>query len=180
MASLRNVMEVCCNTIASSRTAVTLGLHKGMLQAPPALTKSVRQFAKVVEKADEAQTRTGENTWHRMVLHDAPRALGNTFIACMGATVIDGAHGGVAYSDVKKVFLDHHIDLCKDMTKKLCESEGTAIPEENVEPEELERFMNAGKNTVRVYSVIGPPDLVCQPCVPTGSQDQAPETEKQQ
>ena len=106
---LRKRLQACCNTVAYARTAVELGLHKGMLHGTPELQKSVRSFAKAVARSQEEfeKNRTNPYPWHRLLKHDAPRALGNTLIACLGATVMDGAQGVQSYSylDAKKVLV---------------------------------------------------------------------------
>ena len=38
-----------------------------------------------------AEEKEGKNPWPWLLRHDAPGALGKTFAACVGATVLDGA-----------------------------------------------------------------------------------------
>ena len=82
-----------------------------MIQASSELQKSVRSFAKAVSRSSN-----DANPWDRLLCHDAPRALGDTFLACLGAIVLDGAQGCQSYSylDAKKV-LEWHVVNCKNM-----------------------------------------------------------------
>ena len=103
--SLKQRLDACCNNVAYARTCVDLGLHKAMLECSPELEDRVSCFVKVYSKANKKD----ENPWHRLLRHGAPRALGNTFTACLGAIIMDGAHGGEssAYLDIKRLLVDH-------------------------------------------------------------------------
>ena len=112
---LRKVLNACCNNVAYARTCVELGLHKGMQGGTPELTRSVQSFAKAVERFNQEKLE-GENPWPRLLRHDAPRALGNTFVACLGAIVMDGAPAVQENPilDARKVLLEHVFN-CQDM-----------------------------------------------------------------
>ena len=111
---IRKVYNACCNNVAYARTCVELGLHKGMLHESKDLSRSIHSFAKAVARSKEDES--AEKGWERLLRHDAPRALGNVFIACLGAIVMDGAHSlsECSYSDARKLLIQHIRD-CKDM-----------------------------------------------------------------
>ena len=88
-----------------------------MLQATEELSKSVRSFQEAVRRSNSEFEVHGEYPWERLLKHDAPRALGDTFLACLGATIMDGGRGSQSYLDAKKVIYKH-IEACKDMPVK--------------------------------------------------------------
>ena len=75
---------------------------------------------RVGRNAPENGAVPSELSWERLLRHDAPRALGNVFIACLGATVMDGAQGVQEYSylDAREVLVQHDKD-CKAMVPNL-------------------------------------------------------------
>ena len=79
-----------------------------MLQGSAELSRSVSSFAKAVARANDE-----DDPWPRLLRHDAPRALGNTFIACLGATVMDAS-----YLDARRVSLKHAYK-CQGMPVKM-------------------------------------------------------------
>ena len=109
--------DACCNNVAYARTCVELGLHNAMIQGSPELERSVKAFANTVQHTLQAFEKTGENPWPRLLHHDAPRALGNTFVACLGAMVMDGGQfvqNPPSYTQVKKLLVKH-VQQCQNM-----------------------------------------------------------------
>ena len=164
----RKVYNACCNNVAYARTCVELGLYKGMLQGSKDLSRSIHSFVKAVARSKEDES--AEKGWMRLLRHDAPRALGNVFIACLGATIMDGAQGVQEYSylDARKV-LAQHIKDCKDMPvmevlpdKKENQSDGSW--------EMLKDLLKDGGNTLDGKQLAPPPPL----CVPWGTSDPIP------
>ena len=157
---LRKRLQACCNNVAYARTAVKLGLHKGMLHCTPELQKSVRSFAKVVERSDLEFENNEPNPypWHRLLKHDAPRALGNTLIACLGAIVMDGAEGGsgnLAYSDARHVLVDHVHD-CKTMP---IDERVLARPKakDDMSASDLVAIIQDARHTLNIKALLPPP-----------------------
>ena len=164
----RKVYNACCNNVAYARTCVELGLYKGMLQGSKDLSRSIHSFVKAVARSKEDES--AEKGWMRLLRHDAPRALGNVFIACLGATIMDGAQGVQEYSylDARKV-LAQHIKDCKDMPvmevlpdKKENQSDGSW--------EMLKDLLKDGGNTLDGKQLAPPPPL----CIPCGTPDPTP------
>ena len=152
---LRKRLDACCNNIAYARTAVELGLHKGMRQGSPELQKSVQSFEKAVARFKEDCYKTGTNPWHRLLRHDAPRALGNTFIACLGAIVMDGAQCVDSYFDAKKV-LEKHVADCKSMP---INEDAVTRPQECGEQSsaDLVAMLQDSRNTLCTRALAPPP-----------------------
>jgi len=161
---LRKRLDACCNNVAYARTCVELGLHKGMLQGSPELARSVRIFARLVETTREAYEKRGENPWPRLLQHDAPRALGNTFVACIGATVMDGAQGVQSYSylDAKKVLVKH-VEDCKNMPI----SDSVTLRPHDSEDITLANIKSLKDSRTLFFNALGTPS--------TGTQGGAPE-----
>ena len=164
----RKVYNACCNNVAYARTCVELGLYKGMLQGSKDLSRSIHSFVKAVARSKEDES--AEKGWMRLLRHDAPRAIGNVFIACLGATIMDGAQGVQEYSylDARKVLVQHIKDG-KDMPvmevlpdKKENQSDGSW--------EMLKDLLKDGDNTLDGKQLAPPPPL----CVPWGTSDPIP------
>ena len=111
---IQKVFNACCNNVAYAKTCVDLNLYLGMQRDSKELRGSIRSFVKAVTKSKDDES--AEKSWERLLRHDAPRALGNAFTACLGAIVLDGAQGVQEYSylDARKVVV-HHINSCKNM-----------------------------------------------------------------
>ena len=105
---LRGRWEACCNHVAYARTCVDLQLHQGILMNSAELKQSVLSFVNVVARA---KAKRDEDPWPRLLCHDAPRVLGDVFLACMGAVVMDGENG---YLHAKEV-LRKHVKECETM-----------------------------------------------------------------
>ena len=149
---IRKVLNACCNNVAYARTCVELGLYKGMLHGSTDLSRSIHSFVKAVARSKEDES--SEKGWERLLRHDAPRALGNIFIACLGATVMDGAHGvqQYPYLDARKVLLQHVRD-CKDMPvmEELPDKKGDQV---DGSWEMLKKLLEDGGNTLDGLSLI--------------------------
>ena len=96
----------CCNHLMYAHRCVLLKLHT-WLQVPTSsdeepepdpgtdLLQNVAAFAAIVRRVDLWASRTAQQTtwekgpWEHLVVHDAPRAVGDLFLACVGAVVID-------------------------------------------------------------------------------------------
>ena len=140
-----------------------------MCGGSPELTKSVQSFVRTVDRSKQ-----DENPWRRLLRHDAPRALGNTFVACLGAMVLDGRNNlqDSAYLDARKVLLNHVKD-CKDMVKLMpimADSEVSELRQHKGSWETLNSLVQDAGNTLN-SRVIAPPSPHCLPC---GSPDPTP------
>ena len=115
-ADLERRRLACCNHLAYAKSAVRLGLHENMLQLSPKLARAVRAFVRAVNKADAAWDRKRSNPWPALLRQGAPRALGDIFLACIGAMIMDCAQttGGCPYLEAEKVILQHILD-CDSM-----------------------------------------------------------------
>ena len=165
----RKVYNACCNNVAYARTCVELGLYKGMLQDSIDLSRSINSFVKAVARSKEDES--AKKGWERLLRHDAPRALGNVFIACLGATVMDGAQGVQEYSylDAREVLVQHVKD-CKDMPvmEELPDKQGTNQSDGSWEM--LHKLLKDGGNTLDGKQLAPPPPL----CIPCGTPDPTP------
>ena len=100
--------EWCCNHTAYAVTCVDLKLHLGMLLDSPALQKEIYDFARGVQ-SKEFQCKASRPALLAYWLEKGPpRALGDLFLACLGAMVLDGAKG---YDAATKV-MSAHIQNC--------------------------------------------------------------------
>ena len=139
-----------------------------MLHESTDLSRSIHSFVKAVARSKEDES--AEKGWERLLRHDAPRALGNVFIACLGATVMDGAQGVQEYSylDAREVLVQHVKD-CKDMPvmeelpdKQENQSDGSW--------DMLKKLLKDGGNTLDGKQLAPPPPL----CIPCGTPDPTP------
>ena len=101
--------EASCNHVAYAWTCVDLQLYKGIIAQSPALLKSIRSFVKVVARAtNDPSPQMG---WGRLLSHDAPRILGDVFLACIGAVVMDGGDGYLHAEEVVR----QHVHECSTL-----------------------------------------------------------------
>ena len=89
-----------CSHVSYANTCVLLNLHETLLDSSEELVTRVREFAELV------RSRCG---WNRLFRHGAPRALGDSFLACVGAVAVDGA---AQPTDVEQL-ADMHLEHCK-------------------------------------------------------------------
>ena len=81
-------LDVCCNHLACAVRCVKLKQHK-YIQTPmnmddSPLKEAIRKFERVVEQAER-----DDDPWARVVEHDAPRCLGDLFLASIAAVLLD-------------------------------------------------------------------------------------------
>ena len=109
---LEHFRAACCNNEAYARTCVRLGLHKGMREGSAELTKNVKTLVHAMQRSKQDE----QNQYPRLQDREAKRALSNTFVACIGAIVMDSAHNVQEHSflHARKVLLNH-IENCKTM-----------------------------------------------------------------
>ena len=88
VAGIETAVALCCNHAAYARACVLMDLHKNILHNSPQLQEAIDRFAKAVKAAERS---SGHFEELRRVLWglDAPRALGDVFLACTAAVFLD-------------------------------------------------------------------------------------------
>ena len=105
---LFTLWSACCSHVTYATSCVILNLHKGIRHDSQQLERSITHFANIVTQASLSFEDVENKPWPHILAHDAPRALGDAFIACLGAIVMDGSNG---YLQARKILLKH-IRLC--------------------------------------------------------------------
>eukprot|EP00930_Biecheleria_cincta_P031170 TRINITY_DN21631_c0_g2_i1.p1 TRINITY_DN21631_c0_g2~~TRINITY_DN21631_c0_g2_i1.p1 ORF type:complete len:1478 (+),score=338.07 TRINITY_DN21631_c0_g2_i1:79-4512(+) len=79
-------LRACCNHVSYAHSCVRLGLHKAVNHsAGKDLEDALKKFASKVLKSSELK-------WQSLFKSGAPKVLGDLFLACVGAIVMDSDH----------------------------------------------------------------------------------------
>ena len=89
----------CCNHVAYARSCVRHNLHVFLRHESDKLKQSISDF--------ELAARSNNATWEQLVQIGAPKALGDVFLACIGAVIIDDQ-----LDKVRPVIKQHVEDCC--------------------------------------------------------------------
>lgn len=89
----------CCNHVAYARSCVRHGIHGCLRHESDKLKQSISDFQLAV--------RSNSATWEQLVQIGAPKALGDVFLACIGAVIIDDQ-----LDKVRPVIKQHVEDCC--------------------------------------------------------------------
>ena len=92
--------------------------------------------------------------WEELIVRGAPKALGDVFLACIGAMVLDGPGGGRHAASHAKL-LDKHMQYCASFKPRRPDSVQHRTPED-VEVHELLQFLNRAGTTIRGVSLAPP------------------------
>ena len=112
---MRCKLLACCNHVAYARTCVKLGISDMLYHSSDTLRDSLRTFAQNVQNA---------KTRRALVRCDAPpKALGDTFLACVGAVILD-SHFCSAIP-----LMQQHVDLCAEFFMADPPSEAVCVAE---------------------------------------------------
>lgn len=108
LANFDREVTSCCNHLACAVRCVRLHLQKCCQFSPTDvdLKNSVTHFEGVLRRADK-----DEDMWPRLVANDAPRVLGDTFLAAIGAVLIDSTVAK-ATEDLRDL-IDDHVQECR-------------------------------------------------------------------
>ena len=118
-----------------------LGLHKALHHNAQELKPAVKGFAKAVERGAD---------WEELIVRGAPKALGDVFLACVGAVVLDAAVGRHAASHDK--LLGTHMQHCVRFKPRRPDSVRHRTPED-AEVHALMQFLNRAGTTLRNLSL---------------------------
>ena len=165
-ARLRGQALACCNHTAYARACVRMDLHEHILHTSPELQKAIDRFACVAQRAerDDAQRKAQREAGgayvdaspaqRRLIGHDAPRTLGDVFLACAAAVFLDTNWRTfqTIYRPVVEDLLDHIDHLGRSGLDPLTTARALAAErglcfevrvrtEEMTSPEELARFI---------------------------------------
>ena len=140
MESLNVRKDACCNHLAYGLRCVRLQLHKYIqIGEPGALLKDdIATFERVAKRAD-----TDRDPWARLVEHDAPRPLGDVFLAGIAAVVLD-SNWRQAKSELRALIKDH-VNECVPAAER------ASVPPlrrtvENTTVQELVRVVSDGRD----------------------------------
>ena len=112
---MRCKLLACCNHVAYARTCVQLGISRMLCQSSDTLQTSLDKFTRSVKRAQ---------TWRELVGRTAPpKALGDTFLACVGAVLLD-SHFCSAIP-----LMQQHVDLCAEFFMADPPSEAVCVAE---------------------------------------------------
>ena len=89
----------CCNHVAYARSCVRHGIHGCLRHESDKLKQSISDFQLAVH--------SNSATWEQLVQIGAPKALGDVFLACIGAVIIDDQ-----LDKVRPVIKQHVEDCC--------------------------------------------------------------------
>ena len=90
--SVRTVEEMdsrllgCCNHVSYAMSCVMLQLHKAVFCSCAEMQVSIKRFAWKVDKIKE---QAADNVLPHLLKNGAPKVLGDVFLACIGAIVMD-------------------------------------------------------------------------------------------
>ena len=154
--NLRARWEACCSHIAYANTCVMLELHQGIQHNSPELAQSMKCFEQIVAKAWRKEP---ANPWPRILANDAPRAIGDAFIACLGAIVLDG--GYPAATEIMK----KHVSNCETMPfpqvadAELCSPKGISCDSllSRLSAADLQNVVRDARGTVCELACTPPP-----------------------
>ena len=138
--SLRQRLLACCNHVSYAYTCVKLNLHKALHHNAEELKPAVKRFAKAVGRGAK---------WEELIARGAPKALGDVFLACVGAVVLDG--GG----NEADTLLDTHMQYCLGFKPRRPERVQHRKPED-VEMQEFLQFVKRAGTTIRKVSLAPP------------------------
>ena len=95
---MRCKLLACCNHEAYARTCVKLGISKMLCYSSATLQESLGQYTRDVERT---------KTWRKLMRRTAPpKVIGDTFLACVGAVLLD-SHFSNAIP-----LMQQHVSLC--------------------------------------------------------------------
>ena len=98
--------KVCCNHLSYACTCVRLSLHENGLKVDSTpLKASIQEFGRLYRLVADR-----EDPWPWLVSHGAPRALGDAFLAVVGAMYLD-SNWCKAKDHVRTILIDH-INFC--------------------------------------------------------------------
>ena len=150
----------CCNRVSYARTCVDLEIGDVLQHSSDALTQSIHKFGRAVKRG---------TSWQQLVAwSNPPKALGDIFLACVGAVIVD--------SDFSKVeqILRRHVKLCADIQPELLLQCIEADPPADIDCETSQHVLHSAgaaiqSNTVpamkmeKAYVVDGEPTWVISP-----------------
>lgn len=136
---LRDRWNACCSHIAYATSCVLMQLHKGIQHDSQELSRSIKAFAGTVHKAWKKDA----NPWPRILANDAPRAIGDAFIACLGAMVLDAGSG---YLQAREVLIKH-VQWCEKIPLPEVDIAEQCGPED-ITPTDLQGFVKDARGTV--------------------------------
>ena len=123
-ANFEGEVTACCNHLACAVRCVRLQLHNHcqFSSTDVDLKNSVSHFEGVLRRADK-----DDSMWPRLVANDAPRVLGDTFLAAIGAVLID-SNVAKATADLKDLIHEHvrecrHAFIQAEVSPKRCSVE---------------------------------------------------------
>ena len=122
--------DACCNHLAYALRCVRLELHKYIQfgESGDQLKDDIATFERVAHRAD-----TDVDRWARLVEHDAPRPLGDVFLAGIAAVVLD-SNWRQAKSELGALIKDH-VNECVPAAERAsvpplqCTAENTTVQE---------------------------------------------------
>ena len=161
---LKDRWEACCSHVAYATSCVQLQLHKGLQHSSQELSRSIKSFAGTVDKA----WKKDPDPWPRILAHDAPRAIGDAFIACLGAMVLDGGSG---YRQARDILIKH-VQWCEKIPNPEVDYAEQCGPED-ISPADLLGFVMEARGTVCEIAFAPPaaalrPDEGVGDVMPTG------------
>ena len=140
LANFDREVTACCNHLACAVRCVRLHLQKycHFSSTDVDLKNSVTHFEGVLRRADKE-----EDLWPRLVANDAPRVLGDTFLAAIGAVLIDSTVAKATH-DLRDLIHDHvqecrHAFIKSEVLPKRCSVE-------TIDREQFAEVTRKGKN----------------------------------
>ena len=85
-AQLRKLWFAACNHLTYAYACIQIGLHNHCRFHSAELGDAMRHFERFVR---QAQKESPGELWHQLIIHDAPRILGDMFIAVVAAAFLD-------------------------------------------------------------------------------------------
>lgn len=150
-------MLIYCNHTTYARTSVRIGLHMALQVESKDLKASIARFAKRDERTRPAEGAKPGDGWKEVLAKGAPRALGDVFLACVGAVVLDGEHTEA------DLLLQRHMKECSDINPKEL---GRRLPELSKDRKEVrwehiaEALQQAGTSICKEALAPRPPDAL--------------------
>jgi len=97
---------VCCNHVSYAARSILTELHESMNKDSRELEEAINRFAKEFKKLSQPKDQRERNVkWQQLFKSGAPKALGDVFLAVIGAITMDSD-----YFEAEQLMLQHYQD----------------------------------------------------------------------
>ena len=102
--AMRHWLQACCNHVSYAHSCVRLSLHNAINESSPELKRVVKSFERRMLRKQSVKEK-----WTKLFKSGAPKVLGDVYLACVGAIVMDSDH-----TQAENLF-SKHCKECRDV-----------------------------------------------------------------